>query len=338
MKLQGKKNYKQRMPAVILAAFLVILTSLLVLAGCSFGQRVFPGLYSGGAVGELPAENQDAQALLENNAKTQAEGQTNPQADLPGAGAATTEPAPDQSSAPPAATSGQLSNTKYGWGLKQNDKHLQPEMPDEIKGRLSRYGAYWIGDPAEKVIYLTFDNGYENGCTPIILDSLKANNVKATFFVTGHYISDQPELIKRMVDEGHIIGNHTDNHPSMPDISDEQIVKELQVVEQAYEKITGKKGMVYMRPPQGEYSERTLAITKELGYYNIFWSLAMVDWVPMPGGEEEAYQTVMDNLHNGAVILLHAVSNDCTGAMDKILQDAKAQGYTFKALDDLVKS
>lgn len=230
---------------------------------------------------------------------------------------------------------GNLSNAKKGWGLKRNDNHLQPEMPASINALLGKYGAYWIGSPSEKTLYLTFDEGYENGYTPQILDILKANDVKAAFFVTGHYLKSQPELIKRMVDEGHIVGNHSDSHPSLPDISDEKIKEELRLVEQAYEELTGRKGMKYLRPPMGEYSERTLALTRELGYHNIFWSMAFVDWVPMPGGPEEAYQSVMGNLHNGALILLHAVSKDNTEALDRILKDVKAQGYTFKTLDDL---
>lgn len=236
-----------------------------------------------------------------------------------------------------ATTVGQLSNTKRGWGLKRNSQHLQPEMPASISRELNNYGAYWIGSPEQKVVYLTFDNGYENGHTYEILDALKANSVKAAFFVTGHYLTTQPELIKRMVNEGHLVCNHSDTHPSLPDISDEQIVRELQTVEQEFEKITGHKGMKYLRPPKGEYSERTLAVTKEMGYHNIFWSMAMVDWVPMPGGTQEAYQSVMDNLHNGAVILLHSVSKDNAEAMDRILKDIKAQGYSFKTLDDLVQ-
>jgi peptidoglycan-N-acetylmuramic acid deacetylase len=245
------------------------------------------------------------------------------------------KPAVEQKPAPGTVVTGSLSNDKKGWGLKRNDSHQQPEMSASTSAGLSKYGAYWIGSPDEKTLYLTFDEGYENGYTPQILDILKANDVKAAFFVTGHYLKSQPELVKRMVNEGHIVGNHTDSHPSLPGVSDEEIKKELQVVEQAYEQLTGRKDMKYLRPPMGEYSERTLAVTRELGYHNIFWSMAFVDWVPMPGGPDEAYQSVMDNLHNGALILLHAVSKDNTEALDRILKDTKAQGYTFKTLDDL---
>ncbi|MHB8985601.1 MAG: delta-lactam-biosynthetic de-N-acetylase, partial [Eubacteriales bacterium] len=211
----------------------------------------------------------------------------------------------------------------------------QPEMPAGIAATLARYGAYWVGSPSDKSVYLTFDEGYENGHTPEILDILKKNNVKAAFFVTGHYLETNPELVKRMAAEGHIVGNHTDNHPSLPDITDAQIETELRTVEQDYEKVTGQKGMKYLRPPMGEYSERTLAATKRMGYHNIFWSVALVDWVPVPGGPDEVYRSVMGNLHNGALILLHAVSKDTTGALDRIINDVRTQGYTFKTLDDL---
>ncbi|OAT79336.1 delta-lactam-biosynthetic de-N-acetylase [Desulfotomaculum copahuensis] len=239
---------------------------------------------------------------------------------------------------PPAAvkTTTGLSNVKHGWGIKRNDNHQQPEMPSGISSTLARYGAWWIGKPDEKTVYLTFDEGYENGYTPKILDILKADNVRAAFFVTGHYIKSQPELVKRMVAEGHTVGNHTMNHPSLPEIGDGQIKTELQSVETMFNKLTGQQ-MHYLRPPKGEYSERTLALTRELGYHNIFWSLALVDWVPMPGGPEEAYRSVMDNLHPGALILLHAVSKDDTEALDRMIKDIRAQGYSFKTLDDLVK-
>lgn len=229
---------------------------------------------------------------------------------------------------------GVISNKKYGWGLKRNNNHKTPEMPSSISSLLTKYGAFWIGDTQKKVVYLTFDEGYENGFTPKILDILKGQNVKAAFFITGHYLKSQPELVKRMVQEGHIVGNHTVNHPSLPDITAEQIKKETGQLSEDFFKLTGKK-MVYLRPPKGEYSEQTLAITKEIGYRNIFWSLALVDWIPLPGGPDEAHRSVMDNLHNGAIILLHAVSNDNTESLEKTIKETRAQGYEFQTLDKL---
>jgi peptidoglycan-N-acetylmuramic acid deacetylase len=231
---------------------------------------------------------------------------------------------------------GDVAADRHGWGLTRNEDHLQPGIPAAYTAMLSRYGSYWIGSPDKKVVYLTFDEGYENGYTASILDSLKANNVKAAFFVTGYYLDSQPALVRRMVNEGHIVGNHTDTHPSLPSISNEQIKEEIRLVEQKYEAVTGRRDMKYFRPPQGEFSERTLASTWKAGYHSIFWSMAFADWVPLPGGSQEAYQSVMDNTHNGALILLHAVSKDNTEAMDKILKGIKAQGYRFGTLDEMV--
>ena len=286
---------------------------------------------AGGDEREQGEENSDSDGTLEETGSEA--GETPPDKGSP---PAENSPNPGSPSGATPVDTGGLSNVKNGWGLKRNSSHQQPEMSSSTNKLLARYGAYWVGKPDEKVVYLTFDEGYENGYTPSILDTLKANDVKAAFFVTGHYLKTQPDLVRRMVEEGHIVGNHTDTHPSLPDVTDEEIKKELQVVEESYAGITGKKDMKYLRPPKGEYSERTLALTRELGYHNIFWSMAFVDWVPMPGGPEEAYQSVMDNLHNGALILLHAVSKDNTEAIDRILKDIKARGYTFKTLDDLV--
>jgi peptidoglycan-N-acetylmuramic acid deacetylase len=231
---------------------------------------------------------------------------------------------------------GDAAADRHGWGLTRNKDHLQPGIPSTYTAMLSRNGSYWIGSPDKKVVYLTFDEGYENGYTASILDSLKANNVKAAFFVTGHYLDSQPALVRRMVDEGHIVGNHTDTHPSLPSISNEQIKEEIRSVEQKYEGVTGRRDLKYFRPPQGEFSERTLTSTWKAGYHSIFWSMAFADWVPLPGGAQEAYQSVMDNTHNGALILLHAVSKDNTEAMDRILKGIKAQGYRFGTLDEMV--
>ncbi|MFA5384507.1 MAG: delta-lactam-biosynthetic de-N-acetylase [Eubacteriales bacterium] len=237
---------------------------------------------------------------------------------------------------PASSQSGSVSDNLHGWGLKRNSSHLQPEMPSGIRQTLAQNNAYWIGSPDEKTVYLTFDEGYENGYTPGILDILKKQNVQAAFFITGHYLESQPELVKRMLQEGHIVGNHTVNHPSMPGLTNEKIKEEIEKLASDFTALTGNK-MVYFRPPMGEYSEMTLAETKDLGYYTVFWSFAMADWIPLPGGPQEAYQTVMDNLHNGDLILLHAVSKDNLDSLDRTISDIKAQGYTFKTLDDLVK-
>jgi len=313
---------------------IVIFIALVGVAGCSLTGKTNPaGLQDmAGVEQQQDSENGTVPAVV--NGDSNEAGASNNAANGE-ASATPTEPKAEKESAGGSIDTSSLSNTKKGWGFKRNDQHQQPEMPASISAELRKYGAYWVGSPDEKVVYLTFDEGYENGYTGRILDILKANDVKAAFFVTGHYLKSQPALVKRMVEEGHIVGNHTDSHPSLPDISNEAIKRELLAVEQAFEEITGQKGMRYLRPPMGEYSERTLALTNSLGYHNIFWSLAYVDWVPMPGGPDEAYSSVMNNIHNGALILMHAVSQDNTEALDRIIKDIKSQGYVFKTLDDL---
>lgn len=220
------------------------------------------------------------------------------------------------------------------WWFTRNTKNLPPEVDKGSKEILAGKG-YYIGNTSQKIIYLTFDEGYENGNTGKILDILRDNGVPAAFFVTGKYIDDQPKLVKRMVAEGHIVGNHTENHPSMPKISNEVIKEELQVVENKFKKLTGQK-MNYLRPPQGDYNARTLEASKLLGYDTIFWSMAYRDWdTQNQPGREAAYNHVMDNIHNGAIILLHAVSDSNTEALDDIIKDLKKQGYVFASLDQL---
>ncbi len=227
-----------------------------------------------------------------------------------------------------------LSNKKIGWGIKRNDKHEQPDLGSENLELINQNGDIAIGNSEDKYIYLTFDNGYEAGYTSKILDVLKENNVKAAFFITGHYLNTQEELVKRMIDEGHIVGNHTVNHPSMPDIEDNKLKEEITKLHMAvYEKFNYE--MKYFRPPRGEFSERTLALTKSLGYKTVMWSFAYDDWDENKQGREEyAKEKIMGNLHNGAVILLHANSKDNCNVLDYIIKEIKKQGYEFKNLDE----
>ncbi len=231
---------------------------------------------------------------------------------------------------------GGVSNKKYGWGLKKN-KNAPPEIPSEIIEILSRYGGIYK-DSEPHSLYLTFDEGYENGYTSKILDVLKENDVKAAFFVTGPYIKKEKELIKRMVDEGHIVGNHTVNHPSMPEVSDEKLKKEIEELSENFKELTGEE-MKFFRPPMGEYSERTLKLTQELGYTSVFWSFAYKDWeVKNQKGTDYAYTQITDGVHDGAILLLHAVSKDNAEILDKVIKDLKSQGYRFKSLEDFGKN
>ena len=228
---------------------------------------------------------------------------------------------------------GTLSNKKIGWGIKRNDNHEQPDLGSKNKELLEQYEGIAMGNKEEKTVYLTFDEGYEAGYTEKILDVLKENDVKATFFITAHYVNTQPELVKRMIDEGHIVGNHTVNHKSMPDLSEEQIKDEIMKLHTSiYEKFGYE--MKYIRPPMGEYSERTLAIMKNLGYTTVMWSFAYDDWDENKQGREEyGKQKILDNVHNGAILLLHGTSKDNANILDSCIKEIKNMGYEFKNID-----
>ena len=226
-------------------------------------------------------------------------------------------------------------NTKQGWGLKKN-KNAPPDVPAATVELLNKYGAIYKSDEP-KTLYLTFDEGYENGYTAKILDVLKENKVPAAFFVTGPYVKKEADLVKRMTDEGHIVGNHTVNHPSIPEISEEEIKKELTDLSKSYYDLCGKE-MKFFRPPMGEFSEKTLDITSKMGYTNVFWSFAYKDWeTNNQKGTGYAYNQIMDGVHDGAILLLHAVSKDNAEILDKVIKELKAQGYEFKSLEDFNK-
>ena len=203
---------------------------------------------------------------------------------------------------------------------------------------LADYNAYYVADTTDKVIYLTFDAGFENGNTEPILDALKKHNAKGTFFVVGHYLETAPELIKRMVEEGHCVGNHTYNHPDMSKISNkESFTKEMQDVETLYEEITGEKMTKFYRPPQGKFSTSNLEMAKELGYHTFFWSLAYVDWYQDDQPTHEAaYDKLLPRIHPGAIVLLHSTSQTNAEIMDELLTKWEEMGYTFGTLEDLV--
>lgn len=230
-----------------------------------------------------------------------------------------------------------VSNKPIHWGFKKTSNEEQIHILPEHEQLLKKYNSFYKGDENKKEIYLTFDNGYENGYTEAILNILKKENVPATFFVTGHYLKSAEHLVKRMVADGHIIGNHSWDHPDLTTVSDERLKEELDKVKVATEKVTKQKGMSYLRPPRGIFSERTLKLSSELGYANVFWSLAFVDWnVNAQKGWEYSYKEVMKQIHPGAILLLHTVSKDNADALEKIIKDLKEKGYTFKSLDDLM--
>jgi peptidoglycan-N-acetylmuramic acid deacetylase len=230
-------------------------------------------------------------------------------------------------------------DTAYHFGFKKSKGGQLPSIDQEgFKPIVEKHGAIFLGDTTKKELYLTFDNGYENGYTGQILDTLKAKKVPAIFFVTGHYVKDQPELLKRMADEGHLIGNHSWSHPDMTKIPNASIREELEKVQTEVARVTGQKEMRFLRPPRGIFSDRSLATSKELGYTSVFWSIAYKDWdTKVQRGWRYAYDNVISQLHPGAVILLHAVSRDNAEALGAIIDEARKQGYEFKSLDQLVR-
>lgn len=221
-----------------------------------------------------------------------------------------------------------------GWGIKRASNNMQPDVGATNKKVLEENGGICLGKDTEKVIYLTFDEGYEAGYTESILNILKENEVKATFFITSHYLNTAAELVQRMIDEGHIVGNHTVNHPSMPSISNEEIEKEIMPLHQAvYEKFNYE--MKYIRPPKGEFNERTLKKSEELGYKTVMWSFAYFDWDEKKQPSiDEAKKMIINNFHNGEIMLLHPNSKTNSEVLDSIIKEAKNQGYEFKLLNE----
>jgi len=222
------------------------------------------------------------------------------------------------------------------WGLSFRQEGSAPVAPSSA-AQLAKYGAAYLGKPEEQVIYLTFDAGYENGSTEKILDTLKAHEVPAAFFLVGNYIEKNADLVRRMVNEGHIVGNHTMNHPDMSKITDKTAFqRELTELEELFRETTGKELPKFYRPPQGCYSEENLKQAQELGYRTVFWSLAYMDWKndDQPT-KEQAFEKLIPRIHNGAVVLLHSTSATNAQILDELLTRWKDMGYTFRSIEDL---
>lgn len=227
-----------------------------------------------------------------------------------------------------------LDGVSHGWGFKKN-KGAEPDIPENIQEVLKKHNAYYIDYKKPKALYLTFDEGYENGYTGKILDVLKETQTPAAFFVTAPYIEKEGELVTRMLNEGHIVGNHTVNHPNLAKTALPKVREELVGLDNMFFEKYGSH-LKYMRPPEGEYSEQVLALANDLGYKTIFWSFAYKDWdINSQKGADYAFQSVTPYLHDGAILLLHAVSKDNADALDQIINYAKEQGYTFQSLDAL---
>jgi len=221
------------------------------------------------------------------------------------------------------------------WGVYHPNPGEVPvgETTDEY---LLQYDAYYHGFAnGEKVLYLTFDAGYEDGNTERILDSLRDRGVNAAFFLTGNYIKSNPDMVKRIVSEGHLIGNHTMTHPDTYKLNSVDFYKEIKNVEDVYKEIIGSEMPKYYRPPECAFNENNLKVTKEKGYKTLLWSIAYNDWQKKQPSHKEAFARIIPNLHPGAIILLHTTSQTNAAIMSEIIDKCRDKGYIFKSLDNL---
>lgn len=310
-KKQGKINSKKLMKTVFWAAILVLVLF--------FGKKLLPGDNTGGENGGDVSGNDDAVSYRENDGDEIQRGVTV----VSYGGEQYVE----------ASASG-----SWGLGFGADGSETQPSG-SLSKEELAKYDAWFLGDDKEKVLYLTFDCGYENGNTENILNALQKHNAKATFFVVGHFLESAPDLVKRMQAEGHMVGNHTWHHPDMDTISSEdKFREELELVADKYQEITGAELNHFYRPPQGKYNLNNLEMAQKLGYKTIFWSLAYVDWnVDAQPSREEAFSKLTGRVHPGAVVLLHNTSKTNGEILDELLTKWEGMGYRFGTLEDLTK-
>ncbi|HEX3032674.1 MAG TPA: polysaccharide deacetylase family protein [Bacillota bacterium] len=220
-----------------------------------------------------------------------------------------------------------ISSERHGWGFVRNKQHQRPGISREQEQLIKDYPVIFTMPTQAKEVALTFDLGYEQGYTPLILDTLKAHKVPATFFVTGYWLQKNVDLSKRIVAEGHLLGNHTMNHPNLAQVDQAKFTSELRKVEELIVQNCGVLPTVkVLRPPMGEYSERSVKWARDMGYTTVFWSIALLDWKPL-AGPEVVVKSVMANLHPGAVILLHGVSKESTEGLDQLLKEMSTEGY-----------
>ena len=231
----------------------------------------------------------------------------------------------------------QYSNEKNAWWFQRYKGHKPSGSGEGFP--IAPFSAYYLDKEAkdeDKVIYLTFDCGYENGYTPAILDTLAEKDVKAMFFVTRDFIVKNPDYVKRMKEEGHLVGNHTVRHLSSPELTPEELDAELYEVAKTMEEMTGYKLDPFFRPPMGEYSERTLKATQDMGYTSVFWSIAYYDYdVNNQPGKEYVTDHFATYHHNGSIILMHNISESNTQALGEVIDNLKAEQYRFAPLTEL---
>lgn len=333
----GRKIHKK---AAVASAVFIMLTMTTVMSGC--GSLAQKQVSAQSVLTEVAAEASDAEQVesVEQSETVQSgmDDKVPAQSDVEEQPDALSEAQTDSQSVdrkePPAGW--ELTLSSEDWGLSFSEQGTQPNgnaLPED----LAWYDAYYVGDDSEKVIYLTFDCGYENGNTEPILDALKKHDAQATFFVVGHFLETAPDLVKRMTQEGHAVGNHTYHHLDMPTISDEETFrKELDDVADLFREITGEELSSYYRPPQGKCNVENLKMAQKLGYHTIFWSLAYVDWnQDDQPSHEEALNKLTTRIHPGAVVLLHNTSSTNGEILDELLTKWEEMGYTFRPLSEL---
>lgn len=227
-----------------------------------------------------------------------------------------------------------IKNDLIAWGFRRGENHMQSVLDPKAEKIINEYNGIALGDKEKSDILLTFDSGYEDGYTEKILDVLKENNVKATFFITGHYLNTASDLVKRMIEEGHTVGNHTVNHKCMPNLNDEDVKKEIMNLHDAVFEKFGYE-MKYFRPPKGEFSQRVIKIAKDLGYTTVMWSSAYDDWDKEKQNREEyGKKKILDNIHNGCVLLLHSTSKDNSNILSDVINNIRKMGYDFKSIEE----
>lgn len=233
-----------------------------------------------------------------------------------------------------------LSGKARNWGYVRNNKHQAPSVSKETIALFKKYDGHYTGNKKEKIVYLTFDLGYENGCTTKILNVLKKHKINATFFVCKGFIDHNSKGLKRMVKEGNVVANHTVNHIAFYKLSESKLKSELKNVEIAYKKVIGNDMIKFVRPPEGGFSEKSLALSQKLGYTTIFWSIALPnDWNLKQQPSKEATLSLFKNqYHNGAIILLHGVSPTVADNLDQMISVLEDKGYEFKLINDGITS
>ena len=229
---------------------------------------------------------------------------------------------------------GNGSKQKYGFGVLMTTDGTKPDVPLEYKRIFNQNNGLYVVPTQEKKVYMTFDLGSEFGFTDALLDTLNYLDIPATFFLLGQYIEKNPDIVKRIAQDGFAIGNHSYYHESIPVLSEREIIEDTRKCQTLFQQLTNRD-MQFYRFPRGEFSEFSLSIIHKLGYKSIFWSIAYRDWETIPGGQDECYRKVIDHIHPGAIVLMHVVTDDNRLALPKIVQTLREQGYTFAGLDEL---